>query len=217
MDLRVRVQANKLVVGEAVAAAIQDLTDLPVVADSTDPTQAHRATNPPDVVVVAGSAADASTIAAIRTSRRRWRQALVIALAETDRVEDGIALIRHGADTWLTPDEGLEALRSVLIRIGTGDRVLLPPAAMGYITSSLNGSVTNAPSVGARLTSRESQVLECFARGMTRSDIVAVLGISRATLRTHVQNILHKLGVHSIDEAAALLTNEARPVAVQAT
>jgi DNA-binding NarL/FixJ family response regulator len=211
VDLRVRVQASRLVVGEAVAAAIEDVVGRPVVADSTDPTQAHKASRPPDVVVVIGNASDASQTAAIRTARRRWRQAFVIALAESDRVEDGVALVRHGADTWLTRSEGLDALRSMLVRIGAGERVVLPPTALGYIASSLGHAVDGAAVATARLTSRESQVLDCFALGMARHEIAARLSISRATLRTHVQNILHKLNLHSIDEAVSLAALEAHP------
>jgi DNA-binding NarL/FixJ family response regulator len=213
LKLRVRVQANRLVIGEAVAVAIQDITGRPVVADSTGPTQAHKATRPPDVVIVVGSASDASTSAAIRMARRRWRQAFVIVLAESDRVEDGVALVRHGADIWLSPNEGLDSLRSVLVRIGAGERVLLPPAALGYIASSLGHPVARAVVVRAQLTSRENQVLECFAMGLSRPEIAAKLAISRATLRTHVQNILLKLSVHSIAHAASLIAPEAHPPA----
>jgi DNA-binding NarL/FixJ family response regulator len=203
--LRVRVQSNRLVIGEAIAAALRDVAGQSVIADTTHPTQAHRASRRPDVVVVVGSRGDGSTSAAVRTARRRWRQSFVIALAETDRVEDGVALARQGADIWLVPDQGIEALRSVLTRIANGERVLPPPAALAYIASSLS-----QPSAGpgrmeadALLTSRESQVLDCFAQGLSRTDIAALLGISRATLRTHVQNILRKLGLHSMDVAAA--------------
>jgi DNA-binding NarL/FixJ family response regulator len=61
------------------------------------------------------------------------------------------------------------------------------------------------------LTSREGQVLECFAKGLAREDIAVLLGISRATLRTHVQNILRKLDLHSISQAATLAVAEAWP------
>ena len=98
MKLRVRVQANRLVLAEAVAAALEDVAGLPVIADTTDPTQVHRVPRPPHVVVVIGSRIDGSMSAAVGTARRRWRQALVIALAETDVLEDGVALVRLGAD-----------------------------------------------------------------------------------------------------------------------
>jgi DNA-binding NarL/FixJ family response regulator len=216
MKLRVRVQANRLVIGEAVAAAIQDIVDLPVIADSTDPTQTHRASHPPHVVVVVGSTFDGSTSAAIKTARRRWRHALVIALADSSRVEDGLALVRDGADTWLSPSQGVVDLRSMLVRIASGERILLPPTAMGHIASTISQRATGTVGVGRHLTSRESQVLECFGQGLSRTDIALMLAISRATLRTHVQNILRKLDLHSIEHAALLLAKEARLAALDA-
>jgi DNA-binding NarL/FixJ family response regulator len=197
-----------LVIGEAVAAAIQDVVGPRVVADTTGPTQAHRASRPPDVVIVIGSRVDGSTGAAVRTARRRWRQALVIALAETDRVDEGVALIRLGADAWLSSSEGLEVLRALLARIAAGERVLLPAAALAAIASTLNQPSAGPSNGSGTLTSRESQVLECFAKGLSREEIASLLGISRATLRTHVQNILRKLGLHSISQAASLAVRD---------
>jgi DNA-binding NarL/FixJ family response regulator len=205
VKLRIRVQAKRRIVGEAVAAAIQDIAGLPVTTDSTDPTQAHKARHRPEVVVVIGSSFDGSTSAAVRTARRRWRHSIVIALADTDRVEDGVALVRQGADTWLSPSEGLSYLRSVLVRIAAGERVLVNPTALAHIAASLSHPAAARAVSGTELTSRESQVLECFAQGLSRPDIAAMLGISTATLRTHVQNILRKLGLHSIDRAASLI------------
>jgi DNA-binding NarL/FixJ family response regulator len=210
--LRVRVHASRLVIGESVAFAIQDVAGLPVITDSTDPTQAHKARRRPDVVVVVGSTIDGSTNAAVRIARRRWRQSVVIALADTDRVEDGLALVRQGADTWLSRTEGLDVLRSVILRVASGERLLLKPDALAHIASSLSQPADDQARTPPLLTSRESQVLECFARGLSRPDIAAMLGISQATLRTHVQNILAKLGLHSIEQAAALARRqEGRP------
>jgi DNA-binding NarL/FixJ family response regulator len=209
--LRIRVQANRRAVGEAIAAAIRDVAGMPVTTDSTDPTQAHRATRRPDVVIVIGSTFDGSTNAAVRIARRRWPGSIVIALTDTNRVEDGVALVRQGADTWLASSDGLDVLRSVLVRIAAGERVLLKPTALAEIAVTLSHPVAALALSRARLTSRENQVLECFAQGLSRPDIAALLGITIATLRTHVQNILVKLELHSIDRAVALLAPD-RPV-----
>jgi DNA-binding NarL/FixJ family response regulator len=160
----------------------------------------------PDVVIVVGGRADGSTRAAIEMAKRRWRQSIVIALADTDRVEDGIALVRRGADTWLPRKDGLSDLRSMLARIGAGERLLVPSDALSQIATSLRETQAGSQS---RLTIRERQVLACFAQGLSRPEIAATLGISSATLRTHVQNILRKLDLHSIRQAAALTLQEA--------
>jgi DNA-binding NarL/FixJ family response regulator len=53
----------------------------------------------------------------------------------------------------------------------------------------------------ATLTGREREVLAALAQGVTMSGIAIELGISRATVQTHVKNILGKLEVHSQVEA----------------
>jgi DNA-binding NarL/FixJ family response regulator len=204
---RIAVLANRRVIGESVAVAIRDHTRGPVAVGSTDPKQAITFRRRPDVVVVVGSRADGSTNAGVVMARRRWRQSTIVALADTDRVEDGMELVRQGADTWLSRSDGLDVLRTLLARITSGERQLLPPAALALIAASVR-----QPEVAVRrttrLTGREGQVLVCFARGLSRPEIAAVLGIELPTLRTHVQNILRKLGVHSIQQAAALARQE---------
>lgn len=54
-----------------------------------------------------------------------------------------------------------------------------------------------------RLTPRETEILQRMADGLTQDEIALLLGISPHTLRTHVQNILTKLRVHSKLEALA--------------
>jgi DNA-binding NarL/FixJ family response regulator len=55
-----------------------------------------------------------------------------------------------------------------------------------------------------RLTPRQREILQLMADGVPGPDMATRLGVSPATLRTHVQNILMKLGVHSKTEALAL-------------
>jgi PAS domain S-box-containing protein len=65
-----------------------------------------------------------------------------------------------------------------------------------------NGSDLNKSQVGV-LTAREQQVLELLAQAQSTKEIAGTLTISPSTVRNHVQNILHKLGVHSRLEAIA--------------
>jgi PAS domain S-box-containing protein len=64
------------------------------------------------------------------------------------------------------------------------------------------GFSANSPST-PELTEREREVLSLLAQGMSTSDIATALSISISTARNHVQNILHKLQVHSRVEAVA--------------
>ena len=66
-----------------------------------------------------------------------------------------------------------------------------------------------------RLTPRETEILQLMARGLSTEEISGQLGVSPYTLRTHVQNILTKLGVHSKLEALAFAIRHGK-VAAQA-
>ena len=56
----------------------------------------------------------------------------------------------------------------------------------------------------AQLTPRETEVLRLLARGMSNKDICSALVIGEKTVKTHVSNVLSKLGVSSRGEAIAL-------------
>ena len=59
------------------------------------------------------------------------------------------------------------------------------------------------------LTAREWEVLHCIMEGLSTEQMAEQLGVHRSTARTHVQNLLTKLGVHSRLQAAALITSHA--------
>ena len=74
------------------------------------------------------------------------------------------------------------------------------PKDNGYRRS---GERDHARRLAAFLTEREWQCLELLVEGTSTAAMAISLGISRATVRTHVQAVLLKLGVHSRLEAAA--------------
>ena len=59
------------------------------------------------------------------------------------------------------------------------------------------------------LTEREWEVMRCIMDGMSTDQMADQLGVQPSTARTHVQNLLTKLGVHSRLQAAALITAHA--------
>jgi DNA-binding NarL/FixJ family response regulator len=65
-----------------------------------------------------------------------------------------------------------------------------------------------------RLTPRQTEILQLLAQGIPASEIAGKLGMSPLTLRTHVQNILTRLGVHTKLEAMALAIRHGKVKAV---
>ena len=74
----------------------------------------------------------------------------------------------------------------------------------------LAGADGERPSVLAPLTPRETQVLLLLAEGVSTAQTARSLGVSVATVRSHVKSVLAKLGVHSRIEAVALVRGELR-------
>jgi DNA-binding NarL/FixJ family response regulator len=131
----------------------------------------------------------------------------VVMLSHTSEPERIVAAIRGGAAAWIRKDESVEHLLEVLRGAARG-QTFLPVAETGNVLSPLSHqqeSGSDDELAAAVLTRRERQVLDCLADGAGRSEVAERLCISVNTVRTHMQNIMTKLGVHSTLEAIAVV------------
>jgi DNA-binding NarL/FixJ family response regulator len=130
----------------------------------------------------------------------------VIMLSHTSEPSRIVAAIEAGARAWVRKDESIEYLLRVLRGVAQGE-TWLPPAETGNVLSLLlnqRDRRKDGERMLALLTARERQVLACLANGASRSQIAERLNLTANTVRTHLQNIMAKLGVHSTLEAVAL-------------
>jgi two-component system, NarL family, nitrate/nitrite response regulator NarL len=105
-----------------------------------------------------------------------------------------------GASGYLHQSRGVEVLVSALERTPSGERVIdLPEANPGRRPRR----ASHADTVAATLTGRERECLSLLVAGLDTAAIVDEMGVSRTTVRTHLQSVLTKLGVHSRLEAAS--------------
>ena len=75
---------------------------------------------------------------------------------------------------------------------------------MGKVESIRRAPQRGAPPAAPPLTPRETEVLHHVAAGLQNKEVARNLGLSLATVRNHVHNVLVKLGVHSKLEAVSL-------------
>jgi DNA-binding NarL/FixJ family response regulator len=95
--------------------------------------------------------------------------------------------------------------------VGADDYIVKPYAPdelLARVRHLVRRSQPTTPSVTARLTKREREVLLLLADGLRQDDIAKRLFISRKTVGTHVANILRKLGVRSQTQAVAVAYRE---------
>jgi DNA-binding NarL/FixJ family response regulator len=150
----------------------------------------------PDVVLMDLVMPGMDGIQATTALRRDFPEIEVIAL--TSVLEDNLVVgaVRAGAIGYLLKNTERQELRQAIQAAAAG-QVHLSPEAATRLMREVRG-----PEVPERLTERETEVLRLLARGQSNKEIAQSLSIGETTVKSHVSNILSKLGVSSRTHAA---------------
>jgi len=175
------------IVRQGLVALLATIPDMTVVAEAADGKQAiglfrqHR----PDVTLMDLRLPGMSGVEAVEQIRHEFAAARVIVLTTFDGDEDIYRALQAGARGYLLKgmfgDELMDAIRAV-----HSGKSRIPPLVAERLAERMGG-----PS----LTSRELEVLELIVLGNSNKEIGGELAISEATVKTHVNSILDKLGV----------------------
>lgn len=208
--IRVMIVDDHGVVRQGLRSYLGIFPDVVVVAEAADGGEAVSRIDQlvtlgqaPDVVVMDLAMTPVSGVEATRIIRSRWPQIEVVALTsfvEATRVNEALDA---GASGYLIKDAAPEEL-VLAVRAARRGEIHLDPAITRRMMSALRGGVRPLD----RLTEREREVLTLVARGMNNADIGRQLHTTERTARTHVSNILRKLGVASRTQAALLAVRE---------
>jgi len=130
----------------------------------------------------------------------------VIMLTTFDIDEYVYAALRAGASGFLLKDAPRADLIAAVRAVAAGDALLAPSVTRRLIEAFARrpAELNPAPSRLAALTGRERDVLLLLARGRSNAEIAAALVVSEATVKTHVANVLAKLGLRDRVQAVIL-------------
>jgi DNA-binding NarL/FixJ family response regulator len=140
-----------------------------------------------------------------RLTELQPRLKLVAVAADDDTVLLARA-VSEGFSGWVPKDVGIGALLDVLHGVCQGETCIPPlllSRLMPYLVREAQSQRVASEPLAA-LTAREGEVLRAMVSGMSRQEIADQLDISSNTVRTHMQSILSKLGVHSSLAAVAM-------------
>ncbi len=121
----------------------------------------------------------------------------VLVVTTFDRDEYVFAALREGAAGFLlkdaAPDEIVQAVRTV----AAGNGLVAPAVTRRLIAEFARAQPPpgEEPAAVQQLTDREREILECVARGWTNAEIGGHLFLEETTVKTHVRNLLGKLGL----------------------
>ena len=176
---------------EAVTGILDRAGYMPVVAAKAQDALELARRDQLRLVIVDVCLPDLSGYEVCRQLKERFGEGLPVLMVSGHRTEsfDRVAGLLIGADDYLAKpfaaDELLARVRGLVRR-----------------------SPALAPSLAAKLTAREMEVLRLLARGLDQDDIAGRLFISRKTVATHIDHILQKLGVRTRAQAVAFAYRE---------
>jgi DNA-binding NarL/FixJ family response regulator len=192
--IQIMVVDDHHIVRQGLVALIGTLPDMKVVAQASDGSEAvdlyrvHR----PDITLMDLRLPKQNGVEAITHIREEFPSARIIVLTTFDGDEDIYRALQAGAKGYLlkgmNADELTDAIRTV-----HGGKSRIPAVVAERLAERMGG-----PS----LTGRELDVLKRIVGGRSNKEIASDLFISEATVKTHINSILSKLGVNDRTQAA---------------
>ncbi|WP_158581446.1 response regulator [Actinomadura spongiicola] len=206
--IRVLIVDDHALFAEALAARLDrepDLVILPIAADVRRAV-ALAATERPRVLLLdmtLGSESGLDVLDRVRDTQPELRVVVLTAMSDLDTM---VRAVRRGAVGWLEKTEGADRVAQV-IRSAARRGGWIPVDVLGEVLHRLvrdDPEPHGGAGTLAALTPREREVLQCMVDGLGRAEIAERLGLSTNTIRTHTQNLLAKLDMHSALEAITL-------------
>jgi DNA-binding NarL/FixJ family response regulator len=192
--ITIMVVDDQAVVRQGFVSLINTVSDMEVIAEGINGQQAidlyreHK----PDVTLIDLRMPVLGGVEAITSVRREFPDARIVVLTTYDGDEDIYRSLQAGARGYLLKDVFFEELEAAIRTVHSGSRHI-PAAIAERLVERMSGS---------DLTTREMEVLELIVQGQSNKEIGTSLSISEATVKSHINNILSKLGVTDRTQAA---------------
>jgi DNA-binding NarL/FixJ family response regulator len=193
---------------DALAVRLRVEPDLVVAAEAQSTESARRvlAGRSPDVILLDAELPDDSSVAFCAEMTRRVPAPCVVMLSAASEAQQIVAAVRAGAVGWVRKDESIDYLLRVIRSVVHGE-TWLPPAELGQVLRLLIDDQDDRRSrdeLLAALTPRERDVLFYLLEGAGCKEVAVRLRLSPYTVRSHLQSLMAKFGVHSTLELVAL-------------
>ena len=193
-SIRVLIVEDHNVVRQGLVALLNVIDGLSVVGEAADGVEAidQFRKHQPDITLVDLRLPRLSGVEVIQRIRQESPQARFIVLTTYDGDEDIYRALKAGARAYLLKGMTSEDLVTTIRAVHAG-KSHIPPAIAERL----------AERMGAEdLTPREFDVLEQIVHGKSNKEIAAILNVSEATVKTHINSLLGKLGVTDRTQAA---------------
>lgn len=198
MAIRILIADDHAVVRQGLKMFLSLDPDLEVIGEANNGAEALELSGQlqPDVVLMDLLMPVMDGITAIGKIRQQYPDIEVLALTSVLEDASVVGAVKAGAIGYLLKDTQADELRRAIKAAAEGQVQLAPQAAARLLRE------VRTPEAPEPLTDRETEVLTLLASGRANKEIARDLQIGEKTVKTHVSNILGKLGVQSRTQAA---------------
>lgn len=204
-SLHVVIIDDHVMFAEGVAASLRATGEVSVdaIAPTAEAGEAAVDLHRPHVVLLDFGLPDDDGVGLARRLHQRHPETRLVMV--TSLVDERLVLkaVEAGCAGFVTKDRTVDELVAAIRSVADGE-ALISPVMLNKVLRQIRRR--SEGSIGADLSEREREVLQYVCDGMTNPAIAERLHVSHNTVRSHVQNILSKLQVHSKLEAAAVAT-----------
>jgi two-component system NarL family response regulator len=192
--IRIMVIDDQAVVRQGFVSLIKTVPDMEIVGEGSNGQEALDLFRQlqPDITLMDLRMPELSGAQAIKQIRLEFPAARIIVLTTFDGDEDIYRAVQAGAQGYLLKDMFFEELEAAIRKVHAGAR-LIPGSVAERLAARMSSS---------ELTGRELEVLRHIVDGKSNKEIGNTLNISEATVKSHINNILSKLGVSDRTQAA---------------
>ena len=211
---RILIADDHDLVREGLRAVLSGEADLEVVGEATDGQEAVEMCRSlkPDLVLMDVRMPKSDGLEATREIKEEMPGVSVVMVTMHENPDYLLEAIRVGAAGYILKDAEGERLVGAVRRTLNGESPLAQELAMQLLMRMVGDTPEDGPSspeadkrqesIPSGITLREVEVLRLLAQGRTNPEIAQELGISRGTVKIHVQHIIAKLGVSDRTQAA---------------
>ena len=208
MTISILVVDDEALLRGAFRTMLETENDLEVIGEAADGRQAieQARLRKPDVVLMDVRMPGMDGIEATRRLLEHGSGPRVLILTTFDLDEYVYEAMRAGASGFMLKNSPPDQLAAAIRTVAAGEALLAPTVTRRLIEEFVRRPRvdTGETSELAELTERELEVLTLIARGLSNAEIAEQLIVSEATVRTHVNRVLTKLGLRDRTQAAVL-------------
>ncbi|MDJ0785326.1 MAG: response regulator transcription factor [Myxococcota bacterium] len=209
METSILLADDQAIFREAMKSLIERRGDLYVVGEASDGQEALDLALrvKPDVVISEMCLPKLSGVEVAHRIRRTQTHTRVLILSSTHGRGQVREALRAGAAGFVSKSDSSAELLQAIDSLRQ-DRSYLSPTVSHHVVEVLTGEETDPEGALSQLTSREREVLQLIAEGLSSKEIADELELSTRTVETHRSHIMEKIGIHKVSSLVRFAIRE---------